>query len=245
MVFVALRVTTEKIPSVMESYKDVKDKHLEKLLRKEPLYFHERYINGIMLDDLREYLDVERYIIGEECLNKEGKKTHIHFHLHLECRKDGLKKDTLQKHCRDKWGWRGKEIYAVQVLETLDDEERWWRYPLKEKRFAVEGDFSDMDLNQMEICAKDEKSRTVELLATSKERELMKNQFRDKMYSSFKKKYEGKDFVGNKILWCEIAKYYYDCGKTPPYNTLDNVVDDVKVYLGYMTVEDLYDLRHN
>ena len=243
MVFVALRVTTDKIPCVIADEQSAVERN-EKVLKKQPKYFHSRYIKGIVMPDLEEYLDISRYIIGEEVTNKEGQLTHLHYHIHLETNAD-VKKDTLQKHCRDKFNWKGKEMYAIQVLHQLDGEgDRWWRYPLKEKLLMTGGDFSDMDLAQMEVLAKDEKARTQELLATSKEREQFKNQFRDKMYQAFKKKYESGDEPDNKLLWCEIAKYYYECGKTPPYRTLDDVVDDIRVFLGYMSVEDLYDIRH-
>lgn len=244
MVFIALRVTTAKVPSVMESHNIASERN-EKVLKKDPTYFHSRYIKGIVLPDLREYLDIERCIVGEECLDPAGRLTHLHYHIHIETQKD-IKKDTLQKHCREAFDWKGKEMYAVQLLHELDGEgERWWRYPLKEKLLLTEGDFSDMDLEQMALLAKDEKARTAEIIEEQKNRDMMKNQFRDKLMAHFKKKYESCSEPSNKDLWCQIAKYYYAAGKTPPFRTLDDLVDDVRVFLGYMTIEDLYDIRHN
>ena len=71
---------------------------------------------------------------------------------------------------------KGKEMYAVQLLQELNGEgDRWWRYPLKEKLLFTQGDFSDMDLEQMAAMAKDEKERTAEIIAEQKNRDTMKN----------------------------------------------------------------------
>ena len=249
MVFIALRVTTHNIPAAVNTHNNAYE-HEEKykVLRKHPYFFHSNYILNTVIFDLKQYLKtIQRYIIGEELI-KKGKKpmVHIQYHIYMEVM-DDVKKDTLQKHCRDKFEWKGKEMYSLQVQNQFDEEseKRWWSYPLKYKVLQKFGDFSPMDLEQMEILAKEEKEETQELSATQKKHDQFKNHFRDKMYQSFKEKYDLASTPTNKTLWCDIAKYYYDCGKTPPYHILDDVVDDIKVYLGYMSIEELYDIRHN
>lgn len=82
---------------------------------------------------IKAYFKPERYIVGVEELDKFGSQTHLHYHICMgECDINSGK-DAMQKWIRTNLCCKGNRAYSLRVHGDLDDETRWWRYPLKQK----------------------------------------------------------------------------------------------------------------
>ncbi len=228
MSFCDIRITTEKIL-------DCSDNELQ---RKWADKFMGTCLNHFEIQDL---------VMGEESGNKFGERTHQHYHIHFYTEKE-LKKDTVQKWIRNTFNLKGKEQYCVRVHIDLDERIRWWRYPMKEKLVYwtkdVEEQFQGKTLKELKLLAQDERKRQVEQNIKTRQNLLDKNAFRDNMFRHFKEQYDEK-IPSDKKIWCDISMYYIRHSKTPPFGKLDDTVIDFKVSIGHVTIEEVYDLRHN
>ena len=153
-----------------------------------------------------------------------------------------MKKDTIQKWLRSR-EICGKAAYCLRVNTDVDDEERWWRYVLKENGLKkyVKG-FTEKDYLLLEIKAKDEKQRTANKNNDDLTKLMNKNQFRDKMFNKLKELYPDKKT--EKELFSLIGKYYQTENKTPPFSKLLDIVLDFQVFMTFMTFEEYYERRY-
>lgn len=191
--------------------------------------------------------EADDYVMGEEKTNKFGEPTHWHYHINFYTDKE-IKKDTVQKWIRNTYNLKGNAQYCVRVHIDLEDRNRWWRYPMKEKLVIHSKDIDEClegaTLKELKLLAKDEKKRQCEQNVKSRQNLLDKNAFRDNMFRYFKDEYKAV-IPSDKILWCKMSMYYIKHSKTPPFSKLDDVVIDFKVSIGHITIEEVYDIRHN
>ena len=187
-----------------------------------------------------QYLKPQRYVIGKERLDSKGRETHLHYHINLELNKI-IRKDTLQSWFRDNDICKGNKAYCVRFHGDLVDEDRWWRYPMKELLWKSRG-FEKAELDKLTLLAKDERVRQVELnLATEKSLE-NKNQKRDKLFKWLKDNFP--DVKTKKTIFCKMVDWYRQVSKdTPPLanNCLMNKVYDYMIEIGILTAEEYYD----
>lgn len=203
---------------------------------------------------LKEYLKPHTYIISAEQQNKFGEGTH--FHYHYKCNTLIQKsKDAIQKWLRGN-GCKGVKAYACNVHEDPSDEERWWRYALKEQESIktsatlrwmrnppgrpFSNDQEDVEaLELWRLMAVDERQRQIQMNLASRDREINKNQFRDKMFKKLKTEYEN---AMRRELFKAIFKHYQAAGKTPPEaQRIYNLVIDFQVWAGELDLDDYYD----
>ena len=204
------------------------------------------------LDDL--FRTKMKYLVASEEYNKFGEKTHLHFHINMECTTEHplikpYRKDAIAKQLNRKLGLKGNAMYCLRVHENPENIERWWRYTCKQGiPFSSSPDFKEEEKEEMHKIAKAEyEQRVVENQAT-RDKIQNKNNFRqklakhlhEKLDSMTKRNYQ----VSDKQLWLAIAEYYRDSHTTPPFMKMDDLVIDMKVELKYITLEEYYDLKH-
>ncbi|AXH74933.1 MAG: putative capsid protein [Cressdnaviricota sp.] len=193
-----------------------------------------------------EYLDAQDYVMGEEKTNKFGEPTHQHYHINFYTEKE-IKKDSVQKWIRNTFNLKGKEQYCVRVHIDLEDRNRWWRYPMKEKLIihskGLEDALMGTTVKQLKMLAKDEKKRQIEQNLKTRQNLMDKNAFRDNMFRHFKDEYKD-NIPEDKKLWCDMSMYYIRHSKTPPFGKLDDTVVDFKVSVGAITIEEVYEIKH-
>lgn len=237
MSFCDIRITTEEIGNI--------GRELDALGAVD-LYKHRRLITIIKADLLRKY-EVENMVIGEEKTNKFGEQTKIHYHINFYC-DDEIKKDTIQKWFRTAHNVKGNSQYSIRVQPELKDHYRWWRYPIKEKTFWIKNPemFQQFGVTYEEAKrqAVDERNRQIEMNLKTRQSLMDKNAFRDKMFRSLKEEYQ-ETSVTDKKIWCDIGSYYIRHSKTPAFGKLDDMVIDFKVSTGLVTIEEVYEFRHN
>ena len=203
MSFCDIRITTDKILGEDASG------NIEK---------HRDYSFGFLYANTAKW-EADDYIMGEEVQNKFGEPTHRHYHINFYTEKE-IKKDTVQKWIRNTYNLKGNAQYCVRVHIDLEDRNRWWRYPMKEKLIIKSKNLDDVLLNgvtakDLKLLARDERKRQIEQNVKSRQNLLDKNAFRDKMFAYFKDEYKG-NIPSDKVIWCQMSMYYIQRSKTPP-----------------------------
>lgn len=191
---------------------------------------------------IKAYFKPERYIVGREELDKFNAQTHLHYHINMgECDIDSGK-DAMQKWIRNNLFAKGNRAYSLRINGDLDDESRWWRYPLKQKGIKSNG-FTDDELRDMTMLAKDEYSQATTRNIKTRAKLENKSQFRDKLHKYLKE--EHKTETSCRKLYVLIAKYYQDQGNVPPTGKLYDCVIDYLTIIGHLSWEDHFDRHHH
>lgn len=190
---------------------------------------------------IKSYFKPERWVVGVEELDKFSAPTHLHYHINMgECANESTK-DAMQKWIRDTLHCKGNKCYSLRVSGDLDDEARWWRYPLKQKGIKSFG-FEAPALETMKLLAKDEYAQTTARNIKTRKKLENKSQFRDKLHAYLKDKH--KDQRGLQCLYVLIAKYYQECGNVPPTGKLYDCVIDYLTIIRYLTWEKHFERHH-
>lgn len=186
-----------------------------------------------------------KFLMCIEKYDKYGKETAPHIHANIY-HQDDYKKNTLQKKFRElvktyDYNLSGNKDYSIRVLAQPDDEERWWRYILKEsgaRLFCSKNmeDFAD----EYKKLAQDERKRTIELNNKYLQKYLDKSSFKGKMYQFLQKSQvtTHKDFIISAI------KYYLEKQTTPAFTKLDDMFIEYQLLTGIMSVEDWYSQKY-
>ena len=191
---------------------------------------------------IKEYFKPERYIVGVERLDKHGQPTRLHYHINMgECDIE-VCKDTMQKWIRNNIHAKGNRAYSLRLKGDLDDESRWWRYPLKQKGIKAQG-FTDAELRDMTMLAKDEYEQTCARNIKTRSKLENKSQFRDKLHKYLKEEHKTETSI--RKLYVLIAKYYQDQGNVPPTGKLYDCVIDYLTIIGHLSWEDHFDRHHH
>lgn len=104
--------------------------------------------------------DVEYFSLGYELLNKLLEPTKPHYHYHFFSKKKELQKATIQKEL-NRLGVMGKDAYCLQDPSQVD-QERFFRYPMKEKLLDCRLPFPTERIKELEAIAIDERKRAAE-----------------------------------------------------------------------------------
>lgn len=214
---------------------------------------HPRLKSKKMLSqDLMNYFkgfgDIEHIAGTMEKLNKFGEATSPHYHINLvlDDHIRDFKKDSFQAWFRRRpYLPKGNKCYAISVVGDPEDENRWWRYLLKENDNPFLNDFPNdfkCDFLLHAAMAKDERKIQIERNIASRERALQNDSFRLKCYNHVNEILQNTD-PSNRQIYCEIIRYYIQNNKVPPFTTAMNMVYDFKVVMGLMTVEDYFDTQ--
>jgi hypothetical protein len=181
-----------------------------------------------------------------EKYDKFGKETkhHIHMNMYVD---DDVKKDTLQKKFKKKmsaYGYNlsGLKHYSIRVLVECEDEDRWWRYILKEKNgtpFFGSG-FKPEQINEWKLLAQDERKRQVESNNKALDKYLDKSSFKGKLF----KYCEENCIETHREFFKTFIEYSWKEGKVPAYTKIDDYYVDYQVNVGLMTLDELYDKKY-
>ena len=218
----------------------------------EPVFFKsKKLVIQELCDYFKQFGDILNIAACEESLNKFGETTSTHWHVNLvlDDHIRDFKKDSFQAWFRRrKYLPKGNKCYAIAIVGDPDDEDRWWRYLLKETDAPFVTDFPEEFKANFEVqvaMAQDERKLQIERNIAARERALQNDSFRLKCYSSILEMFNSRDpaSLNDRMIYCEIMRYYQANNKIPPFNTGMNMVIDFKVHVGLMTIEDYYDTR--
>lgn len=126
-------------------------------LRVTPEFCDPSFNLGIFRKMIKLY-DIDQYVIGYELLNCYLEPTKPHYHFHFIC-SDVHTHETIQHWLTDN-GIKGKDAKCLKSGEEPDIElDRWWRYPMKEKMIECNVAFTNQEIINMTLIAKDERLR--------------------------------------------------------------------------------------
>jgi len=195
--------------------------------------------NHWIIKKLFGYMSPIKYTCGLEKFDSKGRETSPHIHIHMESDKE-LKKDTVQKWIRTELGASGNKAYSVQIFMDVDNLDRWFRYPLKEKDSLTHSKgFSKDELRDMKLLAQDERVQQIKLnLKTEAELE-NKHQFRDKMFKYMTLNHP--DVSDEKTVFGLIGKYYQSTNKMVPFSKLRDITNDWLCHAGHITFDSYFE----
>lgn len=186
------------------------------------------------------------YVCCYEKLNKFGEATKPHFHASFEYA-DTVLKNTLAKKIKNvffKLGlpkFKGNKQYSLQVIPEPDDYQRWFRYCLKE-RYIKDLTKTDMDIEKLEMLAKDERKRAVQSNILNREKTLNKIT----LYDRLKKSLEDlnlKKGTTRKQVFCHVLSYYRKENKALNPTTMRGYADLYMIEKEWITPSMYYDLN--
>lgn len=222
-----------------------------------------RFIVPQVLEYLEKNGEVQNWAWVMENKNKFGEDTHPHYHLNIVGYFEDFNKQSFQAWFRRRPCLpKGNKCYALQVVGDPEDEDRWWRYLLKQydPKLLNSGGLKNgnwnlenlpehfkEDLEKMWYMAYDERQLQINKNCAARERALQNDSFRIRCFNSIADSFpgHGSEQIPDKLIYCAMVRYYQDNNKVPPFNTLMNMVFDFKCHFGMMTPEDYYDLRYD
>ena len=251
MPYIDLRYTPMESGDISFSSISIKNTHrgvVEKLIN-----YISSVLVGIQSEREMEARDEVSYIVSEEMYNKFGEQTHLHYHMNFSVPHHAgnyeFKKETIQKHLNREFKLKGNKMYCLRVHSDMPkDVERWWRYTCKQGKPIMKKNFSDIEVDEMyKIASAEYEQRKIENCET-RQKLIDKNNFRNKIVKHLKDAVSKRDKHGckltDKMLWLAIAQFYRDNHMTPAYGKLDDLVIDMKVEIGYITLEEYYETTH-
>lgn len=187
----------------------------------------------------KQKFEIRDYIYGIERIDKWGEKTKAHIHFKFESGYD-IKKNTLQKNFREfmrAYGFpvSGVKHYAIMIESQPDDEDRWWRYVLKEEDALIgcnEGMKKFVEENM--ALAQDERKRQIQKNREARDRFLDKDSFKGKMFQYFTAELT---ITTEREFYIELIKYFQAKSKVPPFSKIKDYWRDYQIQTGLMTPE--------
>ena len=186
------------------------------------------------------------YIMCCECKDKYGKDTAPHLHLNAYTNKE-VKKDTVQRwfrvYLRDIYEYevKGNKDYALSIKTQPDDEDRWWRYILKEEGAKIKSSESKKQFIKDNMhLAIDERKRTIELNNKHLQKYLDKSSIKGKMYQSLK----SAEVTTHREFVVGAIQFYLGKSMTPPFTKLDDMFIEYQILVGLMSVDNWYKLKY-
>lgn len=189
-----------------------------------------------LFNDLIRTYNLVDYALGWEQLNKYGEPTKPHYHFNFLA--DG-NKQAIQTHIRrwDMYRIKGNTMYALTRYSEPDDFNRWFRYVAKEKllRKYCKG-FTDLELDEMELLAKDERKRSISYNLEKRQSLLEKKTLYDK-YSIEIEKTNLKTF---KSVWLKFLELYVRDRKIINPSTIKGYTNLYLLQKKYITHEQFF-----
>ena len=193
----------------------------------------------------KQKFEVMNHIYGIERYNKFGEltKAHIHYKFETDISVD-IKKNTLQKNFREHmkaYGYpvSGVKHYAIMLETQPDDEDRWWRYVLKEEkcRFGYSKQMTDF-VEKFRPMALDERKQQIKRNCEARDRYLDKDSFKGKMYSHFSAELS---ITTERKFYIELIKYYQSKSKVPPFSKVKDYWIDYQIMTNLISAEHYVD----
>lgn len=219
MSYLELRLTIPELPS--EFQYDAIYKHIIKELKEEPI----------------------RYIVGREQHNKCGELIKDHFHISMEL-EEPINLDSFRKKLNRSYGIKGNNMYCLrQHLDLKEDEQRWWRYPIKQHPAVASKGFTEVELDALHTAGLDEYNQRVKENKLAQEKMLMKNNFRNKLIKYLNNKYNGAH-QPDKTIFIDIYTFYKEAHTTCPFKKMPDLIIDMKLETGMITIDEYYDIKY-
>ncbi len=179
------------------------------------------------------------YAAGLEELNKFGEKTlkHIHFNFQCEDNKETLRTWLVRKAGSLGFKLKGKESYCLQQFPQPEDYERWIRYPLKECTKPLVTNIPAQDLTKLQLCAKDERARSIKHNIEKREYNNQKNTYFDKICEDLDKK----SLKTHRSIYIEICKKYVADKKPLNHSTIAGYTNIYMLQKSLITFDAFYD----
>lgn len=208
---------------------------------------------------------------GIEKLNKYGEPCPEHIHFNFCCEFIDLQdpkrtvRSWLQRHAeRNDFRLSGTKAWCVQLCDEPKDENRWFRYPLKEQPIPAlikwknpellpEIENPDyMSIENMTLLARDERRRSVESNCIARDKSRDRAQFKDKLFKHLEENYprlcdpnEAPMEVTHELIWVAILKYYKSEGKAINFMTISGYTILFQLTIGQITPQQAYGMRNN
>ena len=124
-------------------------------------------------------------------------------------------------------------------LSFPDDEDRWWRYVLKEED-AICGWSSDKHtfVEDNIALAKDERKNQIRRNIEARDRYLDKDSFKGKMYQHFSDELA---ITTEREFYIELIKYYQRKNKVPPFSKLKDYWIDYQIMTNLISADNYVD----
>lgn len=188
---------------------------------------------GLETPSGQEY-EINQYVIGKEHKDKYGRETHHHIHIAVIVTLDKTTKQTkafIQEFLR-KNGAKGNAAYMVRVNADVADEDRWFRYAMKQ------GDYETDYIGHEALAnlAADEYKNQVKRNLETEEQARCKNQFRDKMYNHLDKK----EIRGTRNIMIEIYNFYNSNARDAPLHDLFSKAMNYEINKKHRNIEDIF-----
>lgn len=187
----------------------------------------------------KQKFEVQSYLYGVECQNKFGEPTSAHIHFKFETDVD-VKKNTLQKNFREFMKHNGEPVsgvrhYAIMLETQPEDEDRWWRYVLKEEggKFGWSSD-KHAFVEENIALARDERKQQIKRNIEARERYLETDSFKGKMFKHFT---EELTITTEREFYVELIKYFQAKSKVPPFSKIKDYWRDYQISVGLITAE--------
>lgn len=203
-----------------------------------------------VLEYLEKYGEVENYAWCAESKNKFGEATHPHYHINIVAYLEDFNKQSFQAWFRRRPMLpKGNKCYAISLCGDPEDEDRWWRYLLKDQPSTLQhmgckehlpAEFrQDLETHWRMAC--DERKLQVQRNLAARDRALQNDSFRLRCYNAVHEHNPSSD----REIFASIIRYYMSNNKVPPFNTGMNMVYDYKCTFNLMSPEEYYDMRYN
>lgn len=215
---------------------------------KEPSMARWRFLRSPLFEYVtKDSGELHYYAVTRETQNKFGEPTKPHYHINI-CADTGEKftVENFQKWFRKRpFLPSGNKAYSFKLVGDPDDEDRWWRYLLKEKGAKlIESKFPpDFDISLNTIMAQNERDEQIKKNVEARDRLLRNDSFRLKAFAALQKKYENK-CPQNRQIFGDLVRYYQEKNKIPPFNSLLNMVFDYKVHTKEIEPETYFDIYY-
>lgn len=193
-------------------------------------------------------VEKDMYICADETINHLGEKTHHHFHFNFQAdfKHDSLSKNIKRWFLDHDYKITGNDSFSLTAFNEPEDVDRWYRYCMKEKylpQYTKLGDYSPEQIKQMEVCSKDERTRSIKY---NIEKEKKKNE-KKSMFQRVEihlNKLE-KDLKTFKAVYMEILQYYIE-NEIPSLNsrTIDGHTNLYLLKNKIITADEFYDINH-
>lgn len=179
------------------------------------------------------------YVAGVEELNKFGEKTskHIHFNFQCEDNKETLRTWLVRKAGSLGFKLKGKESYCLQQFPQPEDYDRWIRYPLKECAQPMVTNIPAQDLTKLQLCAKDERARSIKHNIEKREYNNQKSTYFDKICEHLDKL----SLKTHRLIYIEICKKYVEDKKPLNHSTINGYVNVYMLQKSLITFDAFYD----
>lgn len=180
--------------------------------------------------------NVTNYLYGFETKNKFGEDTQPHIHYKFETDED-VKKNTLQKNFKTYMKNLGIELkgvkhYAIILTPQPEDEDRWWRYVLKEEDAMTGGGMDSEWVHLQTALAVDERKLQIKRNCEARARIMENDSFKGKMYLYLKDEL----FINSeREFYIAMIDYYKSKSKTAPFSKIRDYWPDYQICMGLMT----------